>query len=478
MDVVQHSTQTWDTVEGAEEGHRVPSPRLVRFFRADDPLDAVEEFALIVHAAWTIGRVNGLRPIAPEGSRIWSCNDSLMSNNHATVTSVAHGWEIADAGSKNGTYVNGERLAAPHALADGDVIQCGYSFFIFREASVVRKAPPPATPSDAVLPPLDYQIEPLLPFAATDLSIHLRGETGVGKDVVARALHDLSGRRGGFVALNCAAIPDNLFESELFGYVRGAFSGATSSHRGLIAAADGGTLFLDEIGELSLPMQAKLLRVLEQKEVWPVGAPAPVRVNFRLVSATLSDLEEMIGQGRFRRDLYGRLGRTFVVPPLREHKEHLGLIVRSILVSMSKPAGQVAPVRFKIEAARAIVGSAWPLNIRELKQCIESAYAAAMAEGMDEGCCVIKHEHLPRSPLAGTGDSIRQPRAELDERKIASTDPRGTLNEPKAAPTDDDVIAALRAADGNRAEAARILGVSERTVFRRIGRLKKDGKEL
>jgi transcriptional regulator with PAS, ATPase and Fis domain len=345
-------------------------------------------------------------------------------------------------------------------------------------ASVVRKAPIPATSSDAVLAPLDYQIEPLLPFAATDLSIHLRGETGVGKDVVARALHDLSGRRGSFVALNCAAIPDNLFESELFGYVRGAFSGAVASHRGQIAAAEGGTLFLDEIGELSLPMQAKLLRVLEQKEVWPVGASAPVRVNFRLVSATLCDLEEMIALGRFRRDLYGRLGRTFVVPPLREHREHLGRFVRSILVSVSKPAGQVAPVRFKIEAARAIVGSAWPLNIRELKHCIESAYAAAMAAGMDEGCCVIKHEHLPRSALVGTTAAIRQPRAELHERKIVPTEPKGAPTDPRGAPTDDDVVAALQAAKGNRSEAARILGVTERTVFRRIGRLRKDGREL
>jgi transcriptional regulator with AAA-type ATPase domain len=464
------TTKTWDTSDfNLTGGDRRRAPQLIRFFRADDPLDETVEFELGANAIWTLGRVDGWPLSAPQGARIWACNDALMSNQHATLTKVSGGWEIADRGSKNGTFVNGIRLGGRAAVADGDIIQAGSSFFIFRDT---RKAGRDAmltgcTPASLPCVPSDYQILPVLPFAPSQLGIHLHGESGVGKDVVARAIHHLSNRKGAFVAMNCAAIPDSLFESELFGYVKGAFSGAVSSQRGQVLAADGGTLFLDEIGELPLPMQAKLLRVLEEKEIVPLGASAPVRVDFRLISATLCDLDAMVAEGRFRRDLYARLGRVFRVPPLREHKEDLGRLIRAILVSWVTQTPQARSVRFKVDAAQAIVRHSWPLNIRELKQCVESALTAAMTTATCENGCVIRVEHLPGSVVAGGEPKVR-----------ASSPQRSPATERRTPPTDDEVAAALRATGGSRAEAAKILGLTERTVFRRIVRLRNAGVKV
>jgi transcriptional regulator of acetoin/glycerol metabolism len=467
MAATPHSTQTWDVLEDAERGRQRP-PRLLRFFRADDPLDSAATFPLSAYAAWTIGRFPETRTLAPRGPLIGSCNDALMSTRHATLTATSDHWELDDAASKNGTFVNDKRLTSPHVLVDGDIVQCGCSFFIYRASMIDRRSTGGASsersirvaPESLHLSPLDYQIEPVLPFASSDMSLHLHGETGSGKDVVARAIHDVSRRKGAFVARNCAAIPDSLFESELFGYARGAFSGATTSRRGWIVEADGGTLFLDEIGELSLPMQAKLLRVLELKEVLPLGASMPIPVDFRLVSATLCDLEAMVADGRFRRDLYGRLGRTFRIPPLRDHKEHLGRLIRSLLVASSKPPGSLPPVRFKLEAARALVRHTWPLNVRELKHCIESAVAAASTVTRDEDACyVIELHHLPQS--VGM--------APIEAPALADDEING-----RGRPTDDEVVEALRKARGNRAEAAKVLRVSERTIFRWIARLRKN----
>jgi transcriptional regulator with PAS, ATPase and Fis domain len=464
MDATRTATQTRENGEDAE-GRGRPRPRLVRFFRADDPIEAVDEFPLSGRAAWKLGRIDGVRTVAPPGDRVWSRNDAQMSSKHAVVRASADGWVIADAGSKNGTFVNGARLLDERRLNDGDIIQLGSSFFIYLEREARRRSASPAHREVPDQAPLDYQIEPLLPFATSELSVHLHGETGTGKDVIARAIHDLSGRRGDFVARNCAAIPDNLFESELFGYAKGAFSGASTAQQGQILAAAGGTLFLDEIGELSMPMQAKLLRVLELKEVQPLGASTPIAVDFRLVSATLCDLEAMVAAGRFRKDLYGRLGRAFRVPPLREHKEHLGRLIRRLLLAKSERFATVTPVRFKIEAARAIVRHSWPLNVRELKQCVESALTASIATGLQDGAYVVELSHLPRSVVDPAQGSPQR------SVEIVPVEGRGPLS-------DDEVVASLRAVQGNRAKAAKVLGLSERTIFRRVEQLRKRGVKV
>lgn len=209
-----------------------------------------------------------------------------------------------------------------------------------------------------------------------ETSVVITGETGTGKEVIARAVHAASGRRGRFVAINCAAIPETLAESELFGHVRGAFTGASESRTGLIRAADGGTAFLDEIGEASPGMQAKLLRVIEEKTVTPVGAERGVTVDVRFVAATNRELRGEMEAGRFRADLYYRLaGLEIESPPLRERGEDIAELAEHFLAGSGRvwTAGGLA----------ALAKYEWPGNVRELKNAVERL-AATAAEGITE----------------------------------------------------------------------------------------------
>ena len=460
MSTTRRSTETWDSLEEAGSQGRL-LPRLIRLFRADDPLDSVEEFALSPGRASTIGRGDSSSDSQSDESRIWSRHDGLMSSRHATVSLTPRGCEITDAGSKNGTFLNGQRMEGPVVLNDGDILECGHSFFIYREQEpVAARCSRLLDASKLATPPLYYQLAPMFPYVASAVSLHLHGETGTGKEVVARAVHELSGRRGAFVAINCAAIPDGLFESELFGYIKGAFSGAATSQRGLVLAANEGTLFLDEIGEVSLAMQAKLLRVLELKEVLPLGASTPIPVNFRLISATLRNIKLAVEEGRFRADLYGRLGTNVCLPRLRENKEELGRLISAFFAAkfdeVAPGAGPRPRVYFTLPAARALVGHSWPYNVRELKQAIDSALTAAMADRESDGYCAIKLAHLPASVVAAECE-VNDAAAPVVELRQLS---------------DDQVLAALQTTHGNRAEAAKLLGVSERTVFRRIRKLR------
>lgn len=468
---MQQRTQTRDRMEHAGTSSSRAAARLILFFRADVPTGEVLEFPLTEHPLWCIGRVNSNHLATPgaEMARIFSRDDALMSARHAFIRRSGESWEVEDAGSKNGTCVNFERVRVPHALADGDILECGSSFFVYRdsEASGLFWPAPGSQMSSSValsMPPLHYQMESVLPFVRSDLGIHLYGETGTGKEVVARAVHDLSGRRGKFVARNCAAIPENLFESELFGFMKGAFSGATSNKRGQVVEADNGTLFLDEIGELSLQMQAKLLRVLELKQVLPIGATEPIPVNFRLISATVCDLRAMVSEGKFRKDLYGRLGQTFAIPPLRDHKEYIGVLIPTLLAGTSLPhRPALTHLRFTVAAARVIIRYSWPFNIRELKQCIQSTLTAAWPWHEAGGPVVLDVKHLP--PSLVTDEELAAPEARRARRFTPTRAPARPLS-------DDELVGALRAVGGNRAEAARVLGVSERTVFRRLRKLR------
>jgi DNA-binding NtrC family response regulator len=480
-------TITIDTSEALLAGEPFSPPSLVRFFRADDPFDPPETFALSDESEWMIGRVSE-PPSDRQSRRIWSCDDGIMSGRHAVLTFEDALWHVSDAGSKNGTSVNGHRIAPlrSHPLQNGDVIECGHSFFVFRGT---RTNPPrPAAPigQKVALAPLYYQIAPIYPYAATEIGIHLCGETGTGKEVVARAIHDLSGRTGAFVGLNCAAIPEHLFEAELFGSVKGAFSGATERRTGFIQSADEGTLFLDEIGELPIGSQAKLLRVLELREVQPLGSTRAVPVNFRLISATLCDLREMVEAGRFRRDLYARLGQVLKIPPLRSNVEELGRLTRDFLAEKLRARlsqGQSVPkVCFSLAASRALVRHDWPLNIRELKQTIVSAFVAVLAEGDSAAKCTIDLRHLPAalssSAIAALSNELASRPSEIELPLTSKiSDEPGTI-ETKSAVTDESLIAAFRLAEGNRAKTAKILNITERTVYRRLGQLRGQGIEL
>ncbi|HEY8553512.1 MAG TPA: sigma-54 dependent transcriptional regulator [Burkholderiales bacterium] len=210
--------------------------------------------------------------------------------------------------------------------------------------------------------------------APTDSTVLIRGESGTGKELVARAVHEASPRRDApVIAVNCAAIPDNLIESELFGHEKGAFTGAVAEHRGLIEAADGGTLFLDEIGELPAAAQARLLRVLQEGEIRRVGATRSRKVNIRLLAATHRDLEQCVADGSFRADLYFRL-RVFEIrlPPLREREEDIEPLARFLLEKTCRRLNR-PPARFTDEALAAMRAYRWPGNVRELENAIERA---------------------------------------------------------------------------------------------------------
>jgi transcriptional regulator of acetoin/glycerol metabolism len=342
--------------------------------------------------------------------------DPWMSSTHARMIRALKRWVIEDAGSKNGSLVNGTPLTGRVTLEDGDLIELGHTFFLYRHA--VRAIPgepalldlaagpaPAATPAFATLSPdLERDLDKLATVARAAVPVILEGETGTGKEVLARAVHTLSGRRGEFVAVNCGALPANLIEGELFGHRRGAFSGATEDRPGLIRAADGGTLLLDEIGELPAAAQAVLLRVLEAREVLPVGATKPVPVDVRVVAATHRSLDRMVEEGTFRRDLFNRLaGYRARLPPLRERVEDLGLLAGSLLARIGPPGAALPAIQPK--AARALLQCFWPGNIRQLEKALSSA--AALAKGGAIGL-----EHLPDEVRAAPADLVSPPTGE------------------------------------------------------------------
>ena len=384
--------------------------------------------------------------------------DRWMSGRHVRLLEHFGRWVLEDAGSKNGTLHNG-RLVERAELADGDLIEAGHTVFLFRSAAQV--------PEDALAdlvgvedrtaiglttlsPALDQLLSQLRRLADAPIAVLLVGETGSGKEVLARATHELSGRPGEFVAVNCGAIPANLVESELFGYKKGAFSGADDDRIGLVRTADGGTLFLDEIGDLPESSQAALLRVLQEREVTPVGGTQSVPVDVRVLSATHRDLRAMVEAGRFRRDLYARLaGFEVIVPSLRDRREDLGLLIRSLLARRTELSSHKG---IDVDAARLLFAHDWPLNIRELDNCL----AAAIALSGDKR---IGAEHLP--------DSVREPTA-------AS----GQIDVPKPAPPlsakdraiRDQMIGHLRENGGNVSATARAMGKDRKQIQRWLKR--------
>jgi len=317
-----------------------------------------------------------------------------------------------------------------------------------QEAAAERKIPKPLAALSGGDPALDRQIERAAKLVNSPVSVLLTGETGSGKEVFAKALHQASERRGRpFVAVNCAAIPEALIESELFGHLPGSFSGAGSkAKKGLIQEADGGTLFLDEIGDMPRDLQARLLRVLAEREVLPIGATRPTPVNLRVIAATHCDLEALVRERRFRDDLYYRLnGAHLVLPPLRERRD-LAWLIQRMLGESAKAAGRGEAPRLSSEVSERLHAHAWPGNLRELRNVIEFACAVC-------GDGTIGVGDLP--------DGLREaePPLLVQQAKPAAHDERERYRE------------ALRAAQGNVSEAARRLGVSRMTFYRRMKQL-------
>jgi transcriptional regulator with GAF, ATPase, and Fis domain len=299
------------------------------------------------------------------------------------------------------------------------------------------------------------QIQKAAPTGATIL---LQGESGTGKELFARAIHHLSPRKDApFVAINCAAIPENLLENELFGHEKGAYTGADSARAGRMELADGGTLFLDEIGELGAGVQAKLLRVLQEKSFERVGGRRTIKVDIRVVAATNRDLESAVGAGEFREDLYFRLAVvTMTVPPLRERKTDLEPLAGYFLERFSRELGR-EDIRFSESARAALEQHPWPGNIRELENAVERAVILADSD-------LIQPEHLGMlAPGGGKGDEEAFCRAVGLEGSLDEVAERARNLAERTL-----IARALKQAGGNKTKAAQALRVNYKRLLSRI----------
>jgi DNA-binding NtrC family response regulator len=405
--------------------------------------------------------------------------DPRMSSKHARLVREEDGWLFEDLGSTNGSFVEGKR-ASSAVLDHPTILTLGATCFLFLPEEVVPDGVPANVVDSAslksrprgtsTLVPLVEQTMPrLVRVAMSKLSVLLLGESGAGKEVLARTIHALSGRTGAFVAINCGALAPTLVESQLFGHMKGAFSGATRDEPGLVRTASGGTLFLDEIGELPQNAQATLLRVLQEKEVLPVGGTKPVPVDLRVIAATLKPID---GQSSsFRSDLYARVS-AFVhrLVPLRERRGDIGLLLADLLPRVG--GERATKIRFAPDLATAIVSHAFPLNVRELEHLLSVALVTSTEDllRIDSVGEALKprREVAPAQPSSSSssqGPDEPQPtkRATTGEQSVRST-PRA-LNEEETK-LKAELTGALERTKGNVSEIARTMGKTRMQIHR------------
>jgi sigma-54 dependent transcriptional regulator, acetoin dehydrogenase operon transcriptional activator AcoR len=454
-----------DTRRGADPGSIALQPQLFLVIESERPLAGSARCSLLgvdevrfVRASGGRSFERGAPAVSPRTLSI-GVPDRRMSALHARLTRDRGALVLTDCGSTNGTRVNGD-LIASRELADGDLVEIGRTFFRFRAAvPTPEDTAPDVDWADlasttrglrTLAPSLAAQFSAIVRVARSSVPIVVSGPTGTGKELVARALHELSGRAGPFVAINCGALPEGLLESQLFGHVRGAFSGAIRNESGYVRDADGGTLFLDEIADLAPASQAALLRVLQEKEVTPVGATRPIPVDLRAVCATHADLDARAAEGRFRLDLLARVaGMRVALPPLSERIDELGGLISEIMGGLER-----APRAFEAETIRALARYDWPMNVRELAQCL--GLAAALA---DTGA--IATAHLP--PSVRTGRSSLPPAGSRSSESA------------RAEPIEDAalraaLVTALEESGGNVSAAARTMGKARMQIQRWIKR--------
>ncbi|MBL8785549.1 MAG: sigma 54-interacting transcriptional regulator [Deltaproteobacteria bacterium] len=415
---------------------------------------AGEQVALGRRAALLLGRDE---PLFPGGA----LRDPRMSGRHAALAAASGGWTLVDRGSKNGTFVNGKRVVE-HALAPGDLLRVGSTFLVFAPVSTGPARPHDSDGLVGVSAAMAAVRDSAALVASTDQTVLLLGESGSGKEVLAAEVHRRSGRPGPFLAVNCASLRGELLESELFGHIRGAFTGAQRAHDGLFLRAAQGTVFLDEVGELDEAAQARLLRVLEARTVRPVGASVEVPIDARVIAATNREVAELVRQKRLRADLYARLARwTITLPPLRERREDLGVLVRALLARRAPGRTQaVAPAStldappgldLSAELMAALCEHPWPLNVRGLVNVIEAARIAQPG--------VTRLELVPHvvSALAAQADLA----PDVAPAVPSEAPPRGP----------DELVPVLERHRGNVAAAARELGLTRQSLYRLIERL-------
>jgi DNA-binding NtrC family response regulator len=304
--------------------------------------------------------------------------------------------------------------------------------------------------------------------AVTHINLLILGETGVGKEVLARAVHALSARsKGPFVAINCGALTESLLEAELFGNEKGAFTGALSARVGLLETASSGTLFLDEVGELTLAIQAKLLRVLEERKLLRVGGRAERDVDVRFLAATNRNLEEEVARGRFREDLYYRLnGISLTIPPLSARRSEIAALCRVFLARFCAELGRAETLTLSPECLAILENYAWPGNLRELKNVIQRGIVLCQGNS-------LLPEHLPTKLVnGGTSSRSSQPAVELGASQGAPGEPHADRREALQRELNDlerkRIQAALEETGGNQSLAAEKLGISRRTLVYRL----------
>jgi len=424
---------------------RVGARLRVRLLRVLPVSGARPVTVAVDQASIEIGRIGHARSLA--------LTDPEVSRLHALVVPDGDGWVVVDQGSHNGTFVDGVRTErAP--LHDGTLIRIGKTLILYVEAEV--------TIGGELLAPADTAL-----YGSSLATLHLHGEiglvaphavpvlvlgeTGVGKEVIAHEIHRRSGRAGAFIAVNCAAISPLLAESELFGHVAGAFTGATRAADGLFVAADGGTLFLDEIGELPLDLQPKLLRALAAAEVRAVGATAARRVDVRIVAATLRDLDGRIAEDSFRADLLHRLsGWQIKVPALRERREDIIAIAAGTLAKRQAPP-------LSADAAEALVLHDWPGNVRELERVLAAALIRASDAPPNSE---LGLGHLPAALTSRLGPRLAPAITAGPVIPIAMVAPANLT------PTRDELAAALSRYGGNVARVAEHFEKDRQQVYR------------
>ena len=474
-----------------------PMPRLIAVLECSRLLApgrrlVLEALDRVVVARGAVGRIERAGRVATI-----AVTDVEASRQHLAIRRCEPGWRVEDLGSRNGTVVNGDAVQIA-TLCDGDVIEAGGAMLMFLDAGLAGDEPadrdlaePPASDAPGASPAsggsggsgaspasgasggsggsgaspasggsgdafrtlsveLERRLQQIRKIAPSTVPVLVRGETGTGKELVARAIHDASGRSGPFVPVNCGALPRELIESELFGHRRGAFSGASEDREGLVRRAHKGTLFLDEVAELPPDSQVALLRVLQEGEVRPVGASESAQVDVRIVAATHQDLRRRIADGVFRKDLYGRIsGFEVTMPALRERREDLGLLIAAIL---PRVCAQPELVTLHKPAARALFRYPWPLNIRELEQALRAALA--LCDGGQ-----VRLEHLPPA---------------ISEYKPPPEAPEASPDAALRA----QLIARLREARGNIAAVARAMDRAPVQIRRWCRRLRIDLAEF
>ncbi|WP_257449710.1 sigma 54-interacting transcriptional regulator [Archangium lipolyticum] len=393
----------------------------------------------------------------PDGTLALS--DPTVSMAHAIIEVDVHGYRVDDVGSKNGTVLEGRRIVSAY-LSPGDVLTLGQvrvRFELSRDEAEVELSTAwrcgGMVGRSRGMREIFSLLEKVAPSEATVL---VEGETGTGKELVAEALHRLSGREGPLVVLDCSAVARELVESELFGHVKGAYTGAERERLGAFRAADGGTLFLDEMGELPESLQPKLLRALEKQEVRPVGSDRPVPVKVRVIAATNRSLAREVAEGRFRADLYYRLAVVRVrLPPLRERMEDLPLLVEAIL-------GPDA-ARVSYSAMERLRKHHWPGNVRELKNFLQRAQA--VAGGDLERAGPIEPMSGQESRVTSAGVDVMQPFKEAKQALVDDFERRYWAQ-------------LLERCQHNLSEAARIAGVHRKSAEYIVQKLGLRGREM